>query len=118
MQRSVSSKEGERLRPIQLILRETGRNDLLAQLVDQVMTDYGQHLRVVLPHSFSIEEGGETWIVDREGKYQKCEEKIRCLYSTKKEEREYDVRKHIAKVLNRWWWIPAAISLPHDWLSR
>lgn len=112
-----SNEEGERVRPIQLILRETERSDRLAQLMDKVMTDYGEHLGVVLPRGFSIEEGGETWIVDRAGNYKKREGRVRCTYPTKKEEIKPTIRERIAKALNRWWWVPAAMSLGYDWLS-
>lgn len=112
-----SNEEGERVRPIQLILRETERSDRLSQLMDKVMTDYGEHLGVVLPRDFSIEEGGETWVVDREGKYKKREGQVRCTYPVRKEEIKPTVREKIATALNRWLWVPAAMSLAYDWLS-
>ena len=115
---SFSNEKGECVRPIQLILRETERGDRLSQLVDKIMTDYGEYPGVVLTHGFRIEEGGETWIVDREGKYKKREGGFRCTYSVSKEEREPGIKEQIVKALNRWWWVPAAMSLAYNWLFR
>lgn len=113
MVNTFSGSEGKRVRPTQLVMRDTERSARLGKLLQQLMSDFCAHSDTPLYNGFTIGAGEQVWQTNQDGKYQAY--KAKFDQQTFVSEVKTGWKKQIVKFLDKWWWVIPLLAILYDW---
>jgi hypothetical protein len=116
MVNTFSKSEGEHVRPVQVLMRDTERARKLSELLRNLMSDFCSQSETPLYYGFTIATGEQIWNINQDGKYQGYKAKFN--FQSFEPETKADWRKQLAQFLNKWWWVIPLPAVLYDWFVR
>jgi hypothetical protein len=116
MVNTFSKFEGEHVRPVQVVMRDTARARKLSEPLRNLMSDFCNQSETPFYDGFTIATGEQIWSIDQDGKYKAY--KAKFDFQSFEPEINDDWRKQLAQFLNKWWWVIPLPAILYDCFIR
>lgn len=113
---TFSNSEGELIRCVQTVSRDTEKANRLYGLLDQLMADFCAQSDTPLLKEFEIEKGEQVWLTDEDGNYKTYKAKLDFKSSVMKVKPNW--RLITTRFIGKWWWIIPLPFILYDWFIR
>ncbi|MEP0918583.1 hypothetical protein NC981_17270 [Leptolyngbya sp. DQ-M1] len=112
MVNTFSNSEGERVRPVQIVMRDTERARKLSKLLQNLLSDFCKQSETPFYNGFTVAAGEQSWSINPDGKYQAY--KAKFDFQSSDPEMKADWRQQLVQFLNRWWWVIPLPAILYD----